>query len=232
MSEQPATGPMPVTPQGPPPPEDPIDQTVRLQAGEPTRPESNKTVMMGSAASTHPFPQEGPIPEAPHPSASTQDLPVLFPDPTKTVTLGHLPEIPMADRLAAPAPAPVTPKRSGLWAGVLVGAGVAVIILAAAGFFGYRAGWFGERPAPPSYADGAPEEGTKAQTTPAIQPYLERAAAGDATAMQMLGYFYYYGLNVPQNRKEGLRWYHKAADAGSVSAQKELANLEGKSGQQ
>ncbi|MBP1627935.1 MAG: Sel1 repeat [Holophagaceae bacterium] len=221
MSEQAATGPMPVNPQGPPPPEEPIDQTVRLQAGEPLRPEPNQTIIMDSLSGTHPMPQDTP----PH-SSATQDLPVLFPDPTKTLTLDHLPEVPVVEKaVTPPLPAPA-PRRSGLWLGILVGVGAVVIVLAAVGFYGFKAGWFGEKPAPPSFAT---EEGPKPQVSPAIQPYIERAEAGDATAMQMLGYFYYYGLNVPQNRAEGLRWYRKAAAAGSVSAQKELANLEGKS---
>lgn len=226
MSQEPATGPIPVTPQGPPPPEEAVDQTVRLKAGEPTPPEAHQTIIMNSPASTHPFPQV-----APPPSAPTPDLPTLFPDPTRTVTMDHLPEVPVV----APYEEPLPPKRSGLLMGLLAGAVVIIIIAVVVGILGYRAGWFGERSAPPSYADDernkAAGELPKPVVNPAIQPYLQRAEAGDATAMQMLGHFYYYGMLVPQNREEGLRWYRKAAAAGSVSAQKELANLEGKPGQ-
>ena len=35
----------------------------------------------------------------------------------------------------------------------------------------------------------------------------------------------YNGLNVPQNTKEGIRWYRKAAAAGSVAAKKDLEQL-------
>ena len=163
--------------------------------------------------------------------ALTPEMTPLFPDPTATLTLGHLPEIPVmapqnqATTLLPKAPPPARPgKRSGLLLGILVGGGV-VIVLAAIGFYGYQVGWFGERVPPQEIVTALP----RAEVTPAIRPYLERAEAGDVTAMQMLGYFYCYGLNVTQNREEALRWYHKAADAGSVSAQKELANLEGKS---
>jgi TPR repeat protein len=43
--------------------------------------------------------------------------------------------------------------------------------------------------------------------------------------MRMLGTMYYNGLNVPQDTKEGIRWYRKAAAAGSVAAAKDLEQL-------
>jgi len=43
--------------------------------------------------------------------------------------------------------------------------------------------------------------------------------------MRMLGTLYYNGLNVPQDRDEGIRWYRKAAAAGSVAARKDLEQL-------
>jgi TPR repeat protein len=36
---------------------------------------------------------------------------------------------------------------------------------------------------------------------------------------------YYNGLNVPQDSKEGILWYRKAAAAGSVAAKKDLEQL-------
>ncbi|MDR3671001.1 MAG: SEL1-like repeat protein [Holophaga sp.] len=60
---------------------------------------------------------------------------------------------------------------------------------------------------------------------PTLRPYYDRAMAGDASAMRMLGTMYYNGLNVPQDPKEGIRWYRKAAAAGSVAAGKDLEQL-------
>lgn len=65
-----------------------------------------------------------------------------------------------------------------------------------------------------------------APVPPALQPYLDRALAGDPAAMHMLGVRYYNGLDVPQNRAEGLRWYRKAAAAGNRAAQEELRQLQ------
>jgi hypothetical protein len=60
---------------------------------------------------------------------------------------------------------------------------------------------------------------------PTLRPYYDRAQNGDSSAMRMLGTMYYNGLNVPQNPKEGIRWYRKAAAAGSVAAKKDLEQL-------
>jgi TPR repeat protein len=43
--------------------------------------------------------------------------------------------------------------------------------------------------------------------------------------MRMLGTMYYNGLNVQQDTREGIRWYRKAAAAGSVAARKDLEQL-------
>jgi hypothetical protein len=64
--------------------------------------------------------------------------------------------------------------------------------------------------------DGAPAE---------VRPYLDRAAQGDSSAMRMLGTMYYNGLNVPQDRREGVKWYRKAAAAGNVAAKRDLEQL-------
>ncbi|HLO68651.1 MAG TPA: hypothetical protein VK188_16625 [Holophaga sp.] len=63
------------------------------------------------------------------------------------------------------------------------------------------------------------------EVSPSVRPYLERARQGDAEAMQMLGTMYYNGLNVRQDRKEGIRWFRRAAKAGSVAARRDLEQL-------
>ena len=59
----------------------------------------------------------------------------------------------------------------------------------------------------------------------ALKPYLDRAEQGDASAMRMLGTMYYNGLNVRKNKPEGVRWFRKAAEGGSVAARKDLEQL-------
>jgi len=66
---------------------------------------------------------------------------------------------------------------------------------------------------------------SEADAPPVIRPYLEKANEGDPSAMRMLGTMYYNGLNVTQDRKAGIRWYRKAAAAGSVAARKDLEQL-------
>jgi TPR repeat protein len=82
----------------------------------------------------------------------------------------------------------------------------------------------------PTATPAAKEETTPAETPAALRPYMEKAREGDAKSMHMLAVMYYNGLNVRQNREEGLKWYHKAAEAGSDAARKELKQIEAMSG--
>ena len=59
-----------------------------------------------------------------------------------------------------------------------------------------------------------------------MQGTLAQAKAGDSKAMHMLGVSFYYGLNVPQNKDEGLRWMRKAAEAGNEKAKSDLRQME------
>jgi TPR repeat protein len=123
--------------------------------------------------------------------------------------------------VAAPLPlppaitAPVRPRRRRY----LIGGIVAVLILAVAALSYFRAGL--------SPGPGAGLLGTRSaqEMPPSLRPYYDRAVTGDASAMRMLGTMYYNGLNVPQDTKEGIRWYRKAAAAGSVAAGKDLEQL-------
>jgi TPR repeat protein len=93
------------------------------------------------------------------------------------------------------------------------GLGAAAVILILAG----AASYFRARPGA-SAEESRPIPGS-------LRPYYDRARNGDASAMRMLGTMYYNGLNVPPDPKEGLRWYRKAAAAGSVAAAKDLEQL-------
>ncbi|BDU77661.1 tetratricopeptide repeat protein [Mesoterricola sediminis] len=131
-----------------------------------------------------------------------------LPDPadraTKTMKVGApFPET----RLEEPAPRPPRTRQwlFGLLAVVLLGGAVGVYFLG----FGGEGG----------FALRAPE------VPPPVRPYLDLAKEGDPSAMRMLGTMYYNGLNVRQDRREGIRWFRKAAKAGSVAAKRDLEQL-------
>ena len=109
-------------------------------------------------------------------------------------------------------PAPAVRPRWSVWIGAIAG----VLVLAGAALSYLRM-----RPS------GAPGPGPMAapDVPPALRSYYDRAMAGDASAMRMLGTMYYNGLNVAQDTREGIRWYRRAAAAGSVAAAKDLEQL-------
>jgi len=113
-------------------------------------------------------------------------------------------------------PPPARPRRLRNWIGGIV----AVLILAGAALSYLR-----ERPS--ALPGTEPMGGFRAPRPipPTLRPYYDKAITGDASAMRMLGTMYYNGLNVPQDTKEGIRWYRKAAAAGSVAAGKDLEQL-------
>ena len=53
----------------------------------------------------------------------------------------------------------------------------------------------------------------------------EAAVGGDAIGMLHLGHRYYYGQDVACDQAEGIRWYHRAAEAGSEAAMLRLAQI-------
>ena len=114
-------------------------------------------------------------------------------------------------------PVPPGPRRRRralfTWAGGIV----AVLIIA-----GAVVSYLRVRPVPVTPED---EEQAQQDVPPTLQPYYDRAQAGDVNAMRMLGTMYYNGLNVQQDTRKGIRWYRKAAAAGSVAAQKDLEQL-------
>jgi TPR repeat protein len=140
-----------------------------------------------------------PDPVAADRNADTQPIPIgLPPAPPEPVPGGE---------------PPAQPARRAwrYWVGGIA----AILILAAAALSIYR-----ERPSGAS-GPGAEEK----RIPPELRPYYDRAVLGDASAMRMLGTMYYNGLNVPQDTKEGIRWYRKAAAAGSVAAVRDLQQL-------
>jgi hypothetical protein len=59
----------------------------------------------------------------------------------------------------------------------------------------------------------------------ALPPLQKAADAGDAVAMNSLGYLYEKGLRVAQDYSQARQWYQKAADAGNAGARQALARL-------
>ena len=52
-----------------------------------------------------------------------------------------------------------------------------------------------------------------------------KAERGDAAAQVDLGFAYENGKGVPQDDKEAVKWYRKAADQGHPQAQSNLGNM-------
>jgi len=188
-----------------PPAEDPSD-TRLLPVGDPALPIA--TQMMPTGAPAQPDPQDRPR------DARTLEIP--------------------ANQLPSP-----TRKGMPIWA--WAGAGALVLLLAAGGLWMLRPDLLGDTSEPGASAaetsESSPEtapvpvplEEERVEVPPALRSYHEKAEKGDAAAMRMLGAMYYNGLNVPRNEREGLKWYRKAAEAGSSAAAKELKALEGQS---
>jgi TPR repeat protein len=113
------------------------------------------------------------------------------------------------------------PQKSGWKWPLALGVGVvivAVAVLVVVRGTGPQPGVAPNPGARPIAAESVPE---------AAQAYLDKAKAGDVYAMRTLGTWYYYGLNVPQDREKGLYWYHQAAAKGSEAARAELSKIEG-----
>lgn len=161
-------------------------------------------------------PEEGMAP------TSTVQLPTGDPkNPFGTARLdlpGRQPQdVDRTQRIAVPGAPGETTKRP-ISKGIYYLAGGVTVALAGV-FVWFNMG----SPARPATA---PPAASRAKLPPGVQSYLDQAKAGDAHAMRMLGVMYYYGLNVPQDREEGLRWYRLAAAKGSDAAREELAKLE------
>ena len=138
------------------------------------------------------------MPTTPPDSYTTQKLPVGVPEPDEA-----LPALP-------------APRRSRARLGLLGGLGLFILGAAAGLFFLDSASLLAPIRHLIRSENGVPL---------ALQSYCDRADQGDAIAMRMLGTMYYNGLNVRRDQAEGIRWYRKAAAAGSVAARKDLEQL-------
>ena len=48
----------------------------------------------------------------------------------------------------------------------------------------------------------------------ALREWIRLAEQGDAAAQFQLGWMYYNGLGIPENVKESVKWYKRAAEKG------------------
>ena len=62
-------------------------------------------------------------------------------------------------------------------------------------------------------------QSTSANIPPSYALLLEKANQGDAKAQHDLGYKYYYGEGITQDRQEALKWYLKSAEQGYMQSQ-------------
>jgi len=58
-----------------------------------------------------------------------------------------------------------------------------------------------------------------------VEELSDSAKQGKVYDQLLLGYKYYIGLDVPQDFKKALKWYHKAAERGSADAQIYLGTM-------
>ncbi len=70
-----------------------------------------------------------------------------------------------------------------------------------------------------------------AEIPPALRGYYEKAQAGDAASMYLLGTMYCNGLNTRVDRAEGIKWIRRAAEKGHAGAKKHLEQFEPPKGQ-
>ena len=166
---------------------------------------------------TEPLTPPQPEGDAPLPvgSDATVQMPVGDPGNAEATTRMTAPPVVLPPSLpVVPAPSIEKPPRPRSRMGWALGAAV-VLLGGAAVFFYLRA-----QPAP-----AAPVSAQ--EPVPAgVQVYVDRAQAGDSSAMRMLGVMYYYGLNVRQDRDKGLAWYRRAAAQGDPAAREDLAKLQ------
>ncbi len=176
------------------------------------------------------------LPPEPHPAPVPVPRALIHEAPEATRGFGDHPAPAAAVPAASRAPVQAAqdsgaPKGASglLWAGVI--AGIAVV---GGGVWAWNMGWLGGKPKPKTPAGEGPGSPTPpkveadegANLPEQMRPAYEKALAGDPNAMRFLGVCYVNGLGVPANRTEGLKWYRRAAAAGSAAAQRDLQALE------
>lgn len=224
MAVTPATLLMPV--------QHPLDPTVPIQkpapaltpdsAGRPSPPQPMQKRPGPGLAETKPAEARPVVAPPSVPGYPDRQVPAPTPQPkfqTHPIAMPERPASPVYHPMAAPATADT--RASKLWIPVAI---VVLILVIGGIYFAFFR---------PSLKITSPLSKATAQTAeptlpvPAsMQGTLAQAKAGDSKAMHMLGVSFYYGLNVPQNKAEGLRWMRKASEAGNEKARSDLRQME------
>lgn len=72
-----------------------------------------------------------------------------------------------------------------------------------------------------AYSSG---DGVEKNSAEALK-WMYQGAEQDATCAAMLGFFFRYGLDIPMDKTEAIKWFRKAATQGSVNAQYQLGSM-------
>ena len=204
----------------------PLDPTVPIHRSQPRafKPESK-------SAETKPVEPKAVVPSPSVPGYPDRQLQVPVPEPkfqTKPIEKPEKPERPASQlRPVSPAYLPMAPQTVPAESSSKIGIPIAIVVLLLV-IGGIYFAFFR-----PSLKIKSPLVILPNQTAepslpvPAgMQGTLAQAKAGDSKAMHMLGVSFYYGLNVPPNKTEGLRWMRKAAEAGNEKAKSDLRQME------
>ena len=70
------------------------------------------------------------------------------------------------------------------------------------------------------------EAETKRDMLREVAKTLKAAEQGDVDAQNYLGWMYFHGSGVPENKVEAVKWYRKAAKQGDSDAKRALEKLE------
>ncbi|MFN8010291.1 MAG: SEL1-like repeat protein [Holophagaceae bacterium] len=172
-----------------------------------------------------------PVRPAPEPAQAPATA-ILPGSAARTAALGLPQGAPVGD--AAPRGPEAEPPRGAsglLWFGIVL-----AILVVGGGLFVWKAGLLegrakaGGTPAPGPGKAPTPPAGTEVDDAASVpepmRPAYTKALAGDPNAMQFIATCYMQGLYVNRDPQKGLRWYRRAAAAGSAAAQRDLQALE------
>ena len=70
-----------------------------------------------------------------------------------------------------------------------------------------------------------PAEGVDAEDRKKFEAVKARAESGDALNQGKLGFYYYNGIRVPEDKFLGLYWYRRAAEQGDFTSQRVLGEF-------
>lgn len=198
--------------------------TVRSGVGTAVDPRSTQPLNISNIISQQQEAVSIPPPPPLEPASSSEETHKIprpkLDDPPLRVQQGDQPAAAAGPPQWLPVPAELPRQSRWKWP-LALGAGVVILVTALLVFFRGS----GSQPAVARYPAFRPSAG--GPVPDAARAYFDKAKVGDVYAMRMLGVMYYNGLDVPQDREQGLYWYRQAAERGSEAARSELSKIEG-----